>query len=66
MINEINSLSKETLHLIPINAGGGGGGGGGGVTPSLTIWSDPFTTCLSKVCSFVAGFLASTLDKDYI
>ena len=33
---EIHSLSKELLHLVPINAGGGGGGGGGGATPSLT------------------------------
>ena len=54
------------MHLVPINAGGGGGGGGGGATPSLTTWSDPLTACLSKVCSFVAGFLTSTLDKNHI
>ena len=52
--------------MIPIIAGGGGGGGGGGATPSLTTWSDPLTTCLSKVCAFVAAMFASPLDKDHI
>ena len=54
------------MHLIPIIAGGGGGGGGGGATPSLTIWSDPLTACLLAFCSFVAGFVAATFDKNHI